>query len=305
MRIVRNIYSEKDTQRRKLFREIRGGNFSGKLVQFPPGGGLEGAPALPREGVGVGEVVEQAVPFEADAFEVAAIEPVVEQVLDMGGVSFAFAEHFRRARAVFERHALAQLAGVALRAEETPPLGFERGDQDRRVEVFGDVAGGDADIESLGAPFFAFVVGEGAGGDGVNGPLAPAAPHQHLEDVGFPRASWRLHDHIAPRAQGQQGVLLPAVGNLEGGGKRRHGDGRAACGGKARQQAEKTRRRKGNGRARGKRKRGGKISRRFSPDVRQGADRAARRKMVLPEKRLLMAEEKWHEPRRKFFRSTL
>jgi hypothetical protein len=65
--------------------------------------------------------------------------------------------------------------GGAFAADEAALLRFERGDDDGGIEVLGEVASGDADVPTAGAPFGEFVIGECAGGDGVDG-LAAVFP---------------------------------------------------------------------------------------------------------------------------------
>ena len=104
--------------------------------------------------------------------------------------------------------------GGAVALDEAVFLGFERGDEDGGVEIFGEVAGGDADIPAASAPFGEFVIGEGAGGDGVDGLAAIfAAVGPKLEDQGLARAGGGLDDDVLAGTQRGDGLLLPEVGN--------------------------------------------------------------------------------------------
>ena len=47
-------------------------------------------------------------------------------------------------------------------------LSFERGDEDRRVEIFGEIAGSDADVPAARAPFGEFVIRQRASRHGVD-----------------------------------------------------------------------------------------------------------------------------------------
>ena len=93
-------------------------------------------------------------------------------------------------------------------------LRLEGGDEDGCGKVVGEVAGGDADVPFPGAPFGEFVVGEGAGGDGVDGLAAIAAEvGPEFEDQGFAGAGGRVDDDVLAGAEGGDGLLLPEVGD--------------------------------------------------------------------------------------------
>ena len=111
--------------------------------------------------------------------------------------------------------------GRAVAADEAVLLGLQGGDEDRRGKVLAQVAGGDADIPAARAPFGQFVIGQGAGGDGVNGLAAVfSLIGPKLENQGLARAGRGLDDDVPALAQGGDGLLLPEVGKgdaLEGG----------------------------------------------------------------------------------------
>src|SRR4029078_2333694 len=52
----------------------------------------------------------------------------------------------------------------AVALDQAVLLRFQRGDNDRRVQVVGEVASGNADVPAASAPFSEFVIGERAGG---------------------------------------------------------------------------------------------------------------------------------------------
>lgn len=102
----------------------------------------------------------------------------------------------------------------AIALDEAGFLGFESGDKDGRLEIFGKIARGDAHIPAARAPFREFVVGQRAGGDGVDGVAAVfAGIGPKLEDQRFARASGGLDYKVLARAQSGYGLLLPEVGN--------------------------------------------------------------------------------------------
>ena len=111
--------------------------------------------------------------------------------------------------------------GGAVALDEAVLLRFQRGDQHGRAEILRQVAGGDADIPAAGAPFGELVVGQRAGGHGVDGlPAILALVGPELEDQRLAGAGGRLHDHVLALAQGADGLLLPEVGDrdlVEGG----------------------------------------------------------------------------------------
>ena len=93
-------------------------------------------------------------------------------------------------------------------------LGFQRGHQHRGVEVLGQVAGGDADVPATGPPLRQFVIGQGAGGHGVDR-LTPglALIGPQFEDQGLAGPGGGLDDDILAFPQGGDGGLLPQVGH--------------------------------------------------------------------------------------------
>ena len=105
--------------------------------------------------------------------------------------------------------------------DEAVLLGFQRGDDDRGGEVVGEVAGGDADVPAAGAPLGELVVGEGAGGDRVDGLAAVlAVVRPEFEDKGLSGPGGGVHDDVLAGAKGRDGLMLPEVGDgdlLEGG----------------------------------------------------------------------------------------
>ena len=101
-------------------------------------------------------------------------------------------------------------------------LCFERGDEDGRAQIFREVARGDAYVPTTRAPFGEFVVGQGAGGDGVNGLAAILGlVGPELENERLARARGGLHHDILARTQRANGLLLPKVrdGDLVKGGR--------------------------------------------------------------------------------------
>lgn len=111
--------------------------------------------------------------------------------------------------------------GGAVALDEAVFLSLERGNKDRRIEVFGKVAGGDADVPAAGAPLGEFVVSEGARGDGVNRlATISTAVGPKLENECFPSTGGRMDDDVLALAQRGHGLLLPEVWNgdlIEGG----------------------------------------------------------------------------------------
>ena len=108
--------------------------------------------------------------------------------------------------------------GGAFTAYEALDLGFEGGDEDGSVDVFREIACGNADIPFGVFPFGVFVVGEGAGGDGVDGlafEFEVAGPMEELEDVGFARASGGTDDDVGAGAEVIDGLMLPEIGEFE------------------------------------------------------------------------------------------
>src|SRR5213078_2469232 len=88
------------------------------------------------------------------------------------------------------------------------------GDEDRRVEILREIAGGDADIPSTRAPFSELVIRLRAGRYGVNGlAVVFALVRPQLEDERLARARRRLHDDVLAPAQRGHGLLLPEVGH--------------------------------------------------------------------------------------------
>ena len=111
--------------------------------------------------------------------------------------------------------------GGAVALDEAVLLRLQRGDENRGVQVFRKVAGGDADIPAAGAPFRQFVIGERAGGNGVDGLAAVfAAVGPKLKNQGLARAGGSLDDDVLAFAQSGDGLLLPEVrdGDLIEGG---------------------------------------------------------------------------------------
>ena len=95
-------------------------------------------------------------------------------------------------------------------------LGLEGGDDEGGVGVVGEVAGGDADAPPLAGPLGEFVVGEGAGGDGVDDLAGSAALLEELlEDEGLARAGGGLDDDVVAGGEGADGLGLPGVGEAE------------------------------------------------------------------------------------------
>ena len=110
----------------------------------------------------------------------------------------------------------------AVALDEAVLLGFEGGDEDGGAEIFGEIAGGDADIPAARAPFGELVIGEGARWDGVDGLTTIFTGFgPKFEDERLARAGGSLHDDVLAGAQRGDGLLLPEVGNgdLVQGGK--------------------------------------------------------------------------------------
>ena len=105
-----------------------------------------------------------------------------------------------------------QLRAVAF--DQPAFLRFERGDEDRRVEILRQVAGGDADIPAARAPFGELVIGQRAGRDRVNR-LAVFFPliRPQLEDECLAGARRGMNDHVIALTQRGDGLLLPEVGH--------------------------------------------------------------------------------------------
>jgi len=93
-------------------------------------------------------------------------------------------------------------------------LCFERGDEDRRVEILGQVARGDADVPPARPPLGQFVVRQRACRNGIDR-LAPimALLGPDLENQCLARTGRRLDDDVTARTQGADRFLLPEVGH--------------------------------------------------------------------------------------------
>jgi hypothetical protein len=94
----------------------------------------------------------------------------------------------------------------------------EGGDEDGSVDVFREIACGNADIPFGVFPFGVFVVGEGAGGDGVDGlafEFEVAGLMEELEDVGFAGTSGGTDDDVGAGAEVIDGLMLPEIGEFE------------------------------------------------------------------------------------------
>ena len=102
------------------------------------------------------------------------------------------------------------------------------------AEVLAQIAGGDANVPAARAPFRQFVIGQGAGGNGIDGLAAIfALLGPKLKNQGLARAGRGLDDDVFAPAQSGDGLLLPEIGDddlLEGGEiiqrlrNRRHGE---------------------------------------------------------------------------------
>ena len=106
--------------------------------------------------------------------------------------------------------------GGAIAPDEPVFLGFEGGDQNRGIEVLGQVAGGDAHVPAPTAPFGQLVIGQCPRGHRVNGlPPIFARLRPQFEDQRLAGARGCMDDHIFARPQGRHGLLLPEVGHNE------------------------------------------------------------------------------------------
>ena len=104
--------------------------------------------------------------------------------------------------------------GGSIALDEAVFLRLQRGDENGGVEIFGEVASGDADVPAASAPLGEFVIGKGAGGDGVDGLAAIfTAIGPKLENERLARAGGRLDDDVLSIAQRADGLLLPEIGN--------------------------------------------------------------------------------------------
>ncbi len=86
------------------------------------------------------------------------------------------------------------------------------------MDVFREIAGGNADIPFGVFPFGVFVVGEGASGDGVNGlafEFEVAGLMEELEDVGFAGTCGGADDDVGAGAEVIDGLMLPEIGEFE------------------------------------------------------------------------------------------
>ena len=100
----------------------------------------------------------------------------------------------------------------AVAGDEPVFLRLERGNNDRRVEVLRQVAGGDADVPAARPPLGQLVIGQGAGWHGVNR-LAriSALVGPQLENEGFAGPGCRVNDDIPAGPQMLHRLLLPQV----------------------------------------------------------------------------------------------
>ena len=93
-------------------------------------------------------------------------------------------------------------------AQETPALSLEGRDDDARIEVNGDVAGGNPDIPAATAPFGQFVVGECASRNRENGLLLQVRIKE-LKYICLAGTGGSLDDNVVTFLQSSQGFLLP------------------------------------------------------------------------------------------------
>lgn len=115
--------------------------------------------------------------------------------------------------------------GGAFSAHESLDLGFKSSDEDWGVDVFRDVSGGDADVPFGVLPLGVFVIGEGAGGHGIDSltlVLVMTGLMQEFEDVGFSGSRGGTDDDIGASPQMIDGLVLPEIGKLEGVEGREH-----------------------------------------------------------------------------------
>ena len=88
----------------------------------------------------------------------------------------------------------------AFAAQKTGALGFQRRNENPRIQIQREIARGDADIPATRSPFREFVVRQRARGHGKNR-LPFERRVEQLENVGLARAGRRLHDHILAGSQ--------------------------------------------------------------------------------------------------------
>ena len=115
--------------------------------------------------------------------------------------------------------------GGAFSAHESLDLGFKSGDENWGVDVFRDVSGGDADVPFGVLPLGVFVIGEGAGGYGIDSlalVLVMTGLMKQFEDVGFSGSSGGADDDVGASPQMIDSLVLPEVGELEGVEGREH-----------------------------------------------------------------------------------
>ena len=100
----------------------------------------------------------------------------------------------------------------AVAADEPVLLRLQRGDDDGGFEILGEVSRGDADVPTTRAPFGELVIGQRAGGDGVDGLAAVlAVVRPQLKHEGLARAGGSMDDDVLSIAQRGHGLLLPEV----------------------------------------------------------------------------------------------
>jgi hypothetical protein len=111
--------------------------------------------------------------------------------------------------------------GGAFTGKQAILLSFKGSDQDGRIKVFREVAGGNPHVPPSRSPLGKLIVCESPSRDGIDGlPSIFALVRPEFENQGFPRAGRRLDDDIFPFPQCRDGLLLPKVRDgdeIEGG----------------------------------------------------------------------------------------
>lgn len=108
--------------------------------------------------------------------------------------------------------------GRTFTANEALDLCFQSGDEYGGVDIFREIAGGNADIPFGVLPFRVFVIGEGAGRNGVDGlafEFEVTRLVEEFEDVGFAGAGGGADNHVGTGSEMIDGLMLPEIGEFE------------------------------------------------------------------------------------------